>query len=164
VPEAAAGAFDVPLEVRGAERYGIYCAPCHGDAGDGQGMLFHRSQVTSGDFRTQRLRDVPDGQIFDVISNGFGLMQPYRGQIPPADRWAIVAHVRRLQAESPVVAAPAAPGAVPATAVSEAPGTPPAPGGPATGEAPVGPDAPPATPAPDAAAENGIPAAPGGSR
>ena len=168
VPEAAAERLAVPLELRGAERYGIYCAPCHGDAGDGQGMLFHRSAVTSADLRTERLRDLPDGQLFDVITNGFGLMQPYRGQIAPADRWAIVAYMRRLQAESPVTA-PNQPGAAPEAAVSQDPDTPPAPGGPATRDAPVGPEAPPATPAPDAPAVNGGTAAgdsatPGGSR
>lgn len=115
VPAAAGEAFAQPLAVRGAERYDIFCAPCHGGEGDGQGMLFTRAQVTSADLRIARLRAMPDGQLFDVISNGFGLMPPYRGQIPPEDRWAIVAFVRQLQAESPVTE-PTAPGAEPAAA------------------------------------------------
>ena len=167
VPAAARQAFPVPLEVRGAERYGIYCAPCHGDAGDGQGMLFHRSKVTSADLRSARLRAVPDGQLFDVITNGFGLMQPYRGQVAPADRWAIVAYVRQLQAESPVTA-PTPTGAVPATAVAQDEDTPPggetvapstAPGGSAA--APGGTAASGAAAAPD---EPAPATGPGGSR
>jgi mono/diheme cytochrome c family protein len=113
LPAAAGEHFGQPLALRGAERYGIYCVPCHGAAGDGQGMLFTRSKVTSADLRIARLRAMPDGQLFDVISNGFGLMPSYRGQIPAADRWAIVAYVRQLQAESPVTA-PAETGAAPA--------------------------------------------------
>ncbi|HEX2165230.1 MAG TPA: cytochrome c, partial [Thermoanaerobaculia bacterium] len=94
VPAAAADAFDVPLAVRGAERYAIYCAPCHGDRGDGQGMLFHRAGVVSADLRIERLRQVPDGHLFAVISRGVGLMPSYAAQVPPADRWAIVAYIR----------------------------------------------------------------------
>lgn len=154
VPAAAGEAFAQPLALRGAERYGIYCAPCHGAGGDGQGMLFTRSQVTSADLRIARLREMPDGQLFDVISNGFGLMPPYRAQIAPADRWAIVAFVRQLQAESPVTE-PTVPGATPATAVAEDADTPPGPQTAAPGTTPSEP----ATP--DAAA---APAAPGASR
>lgn len=117
VPAAAGEALAQPLALRGAERYDIYCALCHGAEGDGEGMLFTRAGVTSADLRIPRLREMPDGQLFDVISNGLGLMPPYRAQIPPADRWAIVAYVRQLQAESPVPAPPedaAAPGDQPA--------------------------------------------------
>lgn len=124
VPAAAAERFAQPLALRGAERYGIYCAPCHGADGDGQGMLFTRAQVTSADLRIARLRAMPDGQLYDVIANGLGLMPPYRAQIPPADRWAIVAFVRQLQAESPVTE-PAETGAAPATAVAQDEDTPP---------------------------------------
>lgn len=101
---------------RGAERYAIYCAVCHGDSGDGRGVLYHRSGVVSGDLRQARLRSVPDGHLFDVISNGLGLMSSYAAQVPVADRWAIIAHVRRLQAEAPVPDAPATEGAAPETA------------------------------------------------
>lgn len=130
VPAAAGEAFAQPLAVRGAERYDIFCAPCHGGEGDGQGMLFTRSKVTSADLRIARLRAMPDGQLFDVVSNGLGLMPGYRAQIPPADRWAIVAFVRQLQAESPVTE-PTVPGAEPAadgTAAPDATAAPAAPG------------------------------------
>lgn len=124
VPAAAGEHFGQPLALRGAERYGIYCAPCHGGEGDGEGMLFTRAGVTSADLRIPRLREMPDGQLFEVISDGLGLMPPYRAQIPPADRWAIVAFIRQLQAQSPVVE-PNETGAVPATAVAQDEDTPP---------------------------------------
>jgi mono/diheme cytochrome c family protein len=85
------------LVARGRERYQIYCSPCHGGSGDGLGMLFQRSQIKSGNLLDRRIREMPDGQIFDVITNGAGLMPSYGYPIPPEDRWAIVAWVRRLQ-------------------------------------------------------------------
>jgi mono/diheme cytochrome c family protein len=115
IPPAAGDAVGEPLAVRGAERFAIYCAACHGAEGDGQGMLFHRSGVISADLRIPRLVDMPDGQLYDVITNGFGLMPAYRAQVPVADRWAIVAFVRQLQADSPVAAS--APGDPQTTAV-----------------------------------------------
>jgi mono/diheme cytochrome c family protein len=118
IPAAARRAFAVPLEERGAERYGIYCAPCHGDRGDGQGMLFHRGGVTSADLRSARLRAVADGELFDVVTHGLGLMPGYAAQVPAADRWAIVAFVRQLQAASPVTAEQPA-GAVAGAAAGE---------------------------------------------
>jgi mono/diheme cytochrome c family protein len=86
------------LIARGADRYRIYCAPCHGDRADGKGMLFERAQVLSGDLLGEKVRPQPDGQIFDTITHGFGLMPGYRHPIPAHDRWAIVAYVRHLQA------------------------------------------------------------------
>ncbi len=91
--------IDVDLE-RGRERYDIYCAPCHHQLGNGRGILWDRAQIPSADLREQRLRDVPDGQIFDVVTNGLGLMSGYKYPIPPEDRWAIVAYVRQLQSEA----------------------------------------------------------------
>lgn len=100
----ATGAFvsnplglDEVVLARGEERYGIYCAPCHSDRGDGRGVLYERAQVQSADFHEPRLRDMPDGQIFDTVTNGLGLMSGYRYPIPPRDRWAIIAYVRELQ-------------------------------------------------------------------
>jgi mono/diheme cytochrome c family protein len=101
---------------RGAERYGIYCGPCHGESGDGRSMLRQRSGVNTADLLEERIRRMPDGQIFDVITNGFGLMTGYAYQIPPEDRWAVIAHLRRLQAEQPVAA-----GATGTTAAEGAP-------------------------------------------
>ncbi len=83
---------------RGRERYGIYCAPCHGEGGDGQGMLQERAKVETADLTEERIRQLPDGRLFQVISDGTGLMPGYRYPIPPRDRWAIVAHLRQLQA------------------------------------------------------------------
>jgi mono/diheme cytochrome c family protein len=89
--------FTDAVKARGAERYHIYCAPCHDARGDGKGILFQRGKVPTASFHDAKLRAATDGQIFAVITNGFGLMGAYRAQIPPADRWAIIAHVRALQ-------------------------------------------------------------------
>jgi mono/diheme cytochrome c family protein len=84
---------------RGRERYRIYCQPCHDARGDGKGILFQRGKVPTASFHQEKILKYTDGQLFDVITNGFGLMAGYRWPIPPADRWAIVAHVRALQKE-----------------------------------------------------------------
>lgn len=84
---------------RGRQRYVIYCQPCHDARGDGRGILFQRGKVPTASFHLDTIRAYPDGQIFDVITNGKGLMAAYRWPIPPADRWAIVAYVRELQRE-----------------------------------------------------------------
>jgi hypothetical protein len=82
---------------RGAERYWISCQPCHDSRGDGKGILFQRGNVPTASFHTDKLRAATDGHLFDVITNGQGLMPAYRWPVPPADRWAIIAHVRELQ-------------------------------------------------------------------
>jgi mono/diheme cytochrome c family protein len=90
------------LLVRGRERYGIYCAPCHGDNGRGRGVLFERAGVASGDLIDDpRIRGLSDGELFGVITRGVGLMPGYAYQVPPADRWAIIARVRELQGARP---------------------------------------------------------------
>jgi mono/diheme cytochrome c family protein len=89
---------DDRLRARGRRRYQIYCAVCHDDRGDGRGLLQERANVRTPTFHQDRLRAAPDGYYFLVITNGFGLMPSYAYPIPPADRWAIVAHVRELQA------------------------------------------------------------------
>ena len=81
----------------GRQRYVIYCQPCHDARGDGNGILFQRGKVPTTSFHQETILKYPDGQIFDVITNGKGLMPAYRWPIPPADRWAIVAYVRELQ-------------------------------------------------------------------
>ena len=88
---------DEALLERGRQRYAIYCQPCHDARGDGRGILFQRGNVPTGDFHQEKVLKYPDGQIFDVITNGVGLMAGYRWPIPPADRWAIIAYVRELQ-------------------------------------------------------------------
>jgi hypothetical protein len=94
-------AFPLPLipELldRGRERYKIFCTPCHGIQGDGNGMVSMRGMKHPPSYHDARLRQVPNGYLYDVITNGFGGMLSYSAQIPPADRWAIVAYVRALQ-------------------------------------------------------------------
>ena len=87
------------LRQRGAARYEIYCQPCHDTRGLGKGILFEYGKVPTASFHDEQRVGYPDGQIFDVITNGFGLMKGYGYPIPPDDRWAIVAHVRELQRE-----------------------------------------------------------------
>jgi mono/diheme cytochrome c family protein len=94
---------DIPVPVdaavlaRGKNRFEIYCTPCHGRRGDGQGMVVQRGYMHPPSYHTDRLRSVPDGYIYDVISHGFGKMSSYAAQVRPLDRWAIVAYVRTLQ-------------------------------------------------------------------
>jgi mono/diheme cytochrome c family protein len=82
---------------RGRERYAIFCTPCHGIQGDGNGMVAMRGMKHPPSFHDERLRRDPSGYFYDVITNGFGAMYPYSAQIPPRDRWAIVAYLRALQ-------------------------------------------------------------------
>jgi mono/diheme cytochrome c family protein len=86
---------------RGHERYKIYCQPCHDARGFGKGILFQRASVPTASLHDEKIVNYPDGQIFDVITNGSGLMPAYRWPIPPRDRWAIIAWVRRLQQGQP---------------------------------------------------------------
>lgn len=90
---------DAALVARGRDRFGIYCRPCHGELGNGRGPLYERSKLEARNLHEDRIKDSPDGRIFDVITNGMGLMQGYRFPIPVHDRWAIVAYVRELQAQ-----------------------------------------------------------------
>jgi len=82
---------------RGRQRFDIFCSPCHGRTGQGDGMIVRRGYRHPPSFHQDRLRDAPVGHFFDVITNGFGAMPDYAAQIRPADRWAIVAYVRALQ-------------------------------------------------------------------
>lgn len=88
---------DMQLLERGQERFNIYCSPCHGRTGNGQGIVVKRGMLPPPTFHEQRLRDVGDGHIFNVITNGIRNMPSYRHQIPVHDRWAIVAYFRALQ-------------------------------------------------------------------
>ena len=82
---------------RGQQRFNIYCTPCHARLGDGNGMIVQRGYKRPPSFHVQRLRNAPLGYFYDVISNGFGAMSDYAAQVPPPDRWAIVAYIRALQ-------------------------------------------------------------------
>ncbi len=90
--------IDEAVLERGRERYEIYCTPCHAANGNGKGMLWDKAQIQAGDLSQERLVQAPDGELFDVTTNGLGLMQGYRYPIPAEDRWAIIAHVREIQA------------------------------------------------------------------
>ena len=106
-------AVDDALMERGRQRYAIYCQPCHDARGDGKGILFQRANVPTATFHQEKILNYADGQLFDIITNGSGLMPAYKWPIPPADRWAIIAHVRDLEhkrlASAPANASPAAP-------------------------------------------------------
>lgn len=82
---------------RGRERYDIYCSPCHGYVGAGNGLVVQRGFPPPPSFHIDRLRRAEDAHIYDVITNGYGAMYDYRASVRPADRWAIVAYVRALQ-------------------------------------------------------------------
>jgi mono/diheme cytochrome c family protein len=82
---------------RGRERYTIYCTPCHGQLGNGEGMVVQRGLKRPTSFHIERLRQAAPGYFFDVITNGFGAMSDYAGQVPVRDRWAIAAYIRALQ-------------------------------------------------------------------
>ncbi len=90
-------AITMPLLQRGRERFNIYCSPCHGQVGDGRGIMVTRGYVPPPSFHTDRIRNMRDGEIFGVITNGVRNMPSYRHQIPVDDRWAITAYLRTLQ-------------------------------------------------------------------
>jgi mono/diheme cytochrome c family protein len=82
---------------RGQQRFNIYCTPCHGRLGDGNGMVVQRGLRQAASFHQDRLRQETPGYFFDVITNGFGAMPDYATQVPVQDRWLIVAYVKALQ-------------------------------------------------------------------
>lgn len=88
---------DLALLERGRQRYDIYCAPCHGYTGYGDGMIERRGFLGPANLHNDRVRRLPPGYVFQVISNGFGAMPEYGDQVAPQDRWAIVAYLRALE-------------------------------------------------------------------
>ena len=103
----AAGAFapglpagltaDLKLLERGRDRYQIYCAPCHSATGDGKGITSRYGMGATPTYHDDRLRTMPDGEIYNTITNGKNTMFPYADKLIPEDRWAVVAYVRALQ-------------------------------------------------------------------
>lgn len=92
--------IDEALVARGQERFEAFCTPCHGGLGDGKGMIAQRGfelKRPVGNYHTDRLRRMPIGHFFDVITNGYGTMYPQGSRIKPHDRWAIAVYVRALQ-------------------------------------------------------------------
>jgi Cytochrome C oxidase, cbb3-type, subunit III len=93
---------------RGQQRFNIYCAPCHSRLGDGNGMVPQRGFRHPPSYHEDRLRKAPLGYFFQVITQGFGAMPDYAEQIPPRDRWCIVAYIRALQLSRDATVADAA--------------------------------------------------------
>ena len=102
-------AIDDAMMRRGRERYDIYCSPCHGLTGEGDGMVVQRGYRRPPSFHTDRLRQAPPGDVFDVITNGFGAMPDYAAQVAVRDRWAIAAYIRALQLSQNATAAQLSP-------------------------------------------------------
>lgn len=97
---------------RGKDRYNIYCSPCHSYSGNGKGMVSRRADqlgaagLIAPTFHDDRLRHIPDGQIFATVTNGVRNMPSYAHNLPMADRWAVVLYVRALQlSQAPQAAA-----------------------------------------------------------
>jgi len=90
-------AVDANVMARGRERYDVFCSPCHGRTGQGDGMVVLRGYRRPPSMHQDRLRNAPVGHFFDVITNGFGAMPDYAVQVKVQDRWAIVAYLRALQ-------------------------------------------------------------------
>ncbi len=91
--------FPVTRQVlaRGQDRYNIFCSPCHGRLGDGDGMIVRRGFRRPPSYHIDRLRKAPVGHFYDVMTRGFGSMYDYAARVAPRDRWAIVAYIRALQ-------------------------------------------------------------------
>jgi mono/diheme cytochrome c family protein len=85
------------LLARGHDRFDIFCAPCHGRIGDGSGMIVQRGMPRPPSLHDDRLRQASDQHLFDVITNGYGVMYAHGDRVRPRDRWAIVAYIRALQ-------------------------------------------------------------------
>jgi mono/diheme cytochrome c family protein len=99
--DESASAFPIAVDervmARGQERFNVYCSPCHGRTGEGDGMIVQRGFSRPPSLLEPRLREVPPGHFFEVITNGFGAMPDHAAQIKPVDRWAIAAYIRALQ-------------------------------------------------------------------
>lgn len=102
--------------LRGQDRFNIYCTPCHGRVGDGNGMIGKRGfnlRRPPASYHTDRLRKMPIGHFFDVMTNGYGAMFSYAARVEPADRWAIAAYIRTLQLSQHAAAADVDPAQLP---------------------------------------------------
>lgn len=88
---------DAQFLVRGQERYTIYCGPCHGALGDGNGITKKYGMGSTPTYHDDRLRTMAEGEIFNTITYGKATMMPYADKLSPQDRWAVIAYVRALQ-------------------------------------------------------------------
>lgn len=100
-PKDDADTFPFPVTRQvlehGRNRYMIFCVVCHDPVGTGHGKIVERGYTRPPSFHVERLRAIPVGHFFEVMTNGYGSMPDYRQQIPPRDRWAIAAYIRALQ-------------------------------------------------------------------
>jgi len=102
-PDAPDYATEFPYSIdeatlkRGRERFNIYCSVCHGRSGNADGKVVERGYLKPPSYHEKRLRDMPVGRMFEVITRGYGGMPEYADQVPVDDRWAIVAYIRVLQ-------------------------------------------------------------------
>src|SRR5438045_4979055 len=105
------GGTGIPVEVtrelieRGQQRFNITCAMCHGAAAAGNGITKQYGLATVVSLQDERIRKMADGEIFNTITNGKNTMMSYGGNVPVADRWAIIAYLRALQRSQNAVAA-----------------------------------------------------------
>ena len=90
--------IDAKLLDRGSRQFDVYCLPCHGQLGNGMGMVAQRGLMHPPSFHIDRLRKAGDGHLYNVITAGYGAMYSYNARIAPPDRWAVIAYVRALQA------------------------------------------------------------------
>lgn len=97
------------LLARGEAQYAIFCTPCHGAAGAGDGMIVRHGFPAPPSYHTTRLRAAPARHFYDVIGDGYGVMYGYGDRLAPPDRWAVVAYIRALQLSRLPQAAEAAP-------------------------------------------------------
>lgn len=103
-PEPPPPVVTMAVLERGRERYDIFCAVCHGRAGYGDGQIVQRGFPAPPSYHSNRLRKLSNQRIYDVITQGYGVMFSYAQRVPPADRWALVAYIRALQASQHVPA------------------------------------------------------------
>ncbi len=82
---------------RGKERFEIFCTPCHGRAGNGEGMIVQRGFPHPPSFVEGKLREAPAKVFYNAITNGYGVMYSFSTRVSPADRWAIISYIRALQ-------------------------------------------------------------------
>jgi mono/diheme cytochrome c family protein len=95
--------IDQALLERGRARYDIFCSPCHGPTGAGDGRVVQRGFPAPPSYFSARLRAAPARHFYDVITSGYGVMYSYADRVPPRDRWAIAAYIRALQLAEPKI-------------------------------------------------------------
>lgn len=107
-PAAQPATVTAAMVERGHERFDIFCSPCHGRAGDGQGMVVQRGFPQPPSFHTDKMRQAKAALYYDAITHGHGVMYSYADRVPPDDRWAVIAYIRALQMsqDAPVAALP----------------------------------------------------------